>query len=217
MPLATYDTKTPTIDSALAASRVGGDVDLLGRLFASFLRNQAEDVARLCEACSEEDWSLALRLAHTLKGAAASIGAQPLERCAAEFEQHCSKLRKNPDDTALEILDSELQSLQRLHHQVLSELETRLCGAERTTRPPLRTTTNAPGPLLEELCRLLEQFDIAAVALWERRGGSVPAAEAMTLESALADYDFEAALAEARRLQHQYATLPAEADAGVAT
>ncbi|MBL0124406.1 MAG: PAS domain S-box protein [Betaproteobacteria bacterium] len=75
----------------LAALRGNADdyLDVLGR----FVKSHAEDMARMAECLASGDHATALRIAHTLKGTGAILGADHLAAVAASVE---SRLRANP-------------------------------------------------------------------------------------------------------------------------
>ncbi|MBF0310479.1 MAG: CHASE2 domain-containing protein [Magnetococcales bacterium] len=77
---------TPFLDLATALVRVGGNRRLLANLLHDFLVRHGDDPRRLAEALEQGDLPLAHRLAHTLKGIAASLGAIELQEAAAALE-----------------------------------------------------------------------------------------------------------------------------------
>ncbi len=69
---------------------VGGDDEVMGEILDLFLEDAPRQIAALGEAITRGDWDEARRLAHTLKGSASNVGAEPLRQAAWSLEQ-CSK------------------------------------------------------------------------------------------------------------------------------
>lgn len=72
------------IDTALGLSRVMGNRSLYRSLLQKFAAGQRDCVERIRVALAADDWALAERLAHTLKGVSGNIGASTLQQQAAE-------------------------------------------------------------------------------------------------------------------------------------
>jgi HPt (histidine-containing phosphotransfer) domain-containing protein len=77
----------PALDVATALSRMEGDRELLGITLNAFLETIPGLMEALDGAISDADAEGLARAAHTLKGGAASICAEPVRRVAERFEQ----------------------------------------------------------------------------------------------------------------------------------
>ena len=71
-------------------ARMMGKVDAYTNLLRKFHRTQQDFVAQFRQAVAEQRQPDALRMAHTLKGAAANIGARALADAAAQVEKDCA-------------------------------------------------------------------------------------------------------------------------------
>lgn len=71
-------------DSALM--RLGGDEELLSELLRLFIETIPQQIARLKEAIDKADMELAREIAHSVKGAAANIGAVSVQQGALQAE-----------------------------------------------------------------------------------------------------------------------------------
>jgi CheY-like chemotaxis protein len=80
----------PGIDVAVGLANAGGNRVLYARLLKVFLRVNADFDAQWRAAGSGADASARMRLAHTLKATAGSLGALGVGRCAADLEQVCA-------------------------------------------------------------------------------------------------------------------------------
>lgn len=74
------------IDLTKALEQMGGNREMLNRMLVKFKDEHQQAVQVIMDAYDAEDFSLAHRLAHSLKGIAASIAAEPLRVQAAELE-----------------------------------------------------------------------------------------------------------------------------------
>jgi HPt (histidine-containing phosphotransfer) domain-containing protein len=66
--------------------RLDGDEELMQELLDLFLADTPGRLEDLAEAMGQDDWELLHRLAHTLKGSAANLGARQLSGVAAALE-----------------------------------------------------------------------------------------------------------------------------------
>jgi PAS domain S-box-containing protein len=142
----------PTLDRAAALQRLGGDEALLASIATTFIADAAGWPVRLREYLERNDRDAALRMLHTIKGAAATLGACELSQFAAEQEE---ALRHGiaPDSEAL---------LARL-----AELGERSCAALRLLQPEqsehvLPLDRLALSHQLAELHGLLQDGDMRA-------------------------------------------------------
>ena len=97
----------PALDKEEALRRFGGNEDLVQEVYSIFAQETPEVMHRLKKALEEDDLQGIYFAAHTIKGSAARIGAEPCRETAAELEQ-AAKAEKTEDLPALtEKLDSE--------------------------------------------------------------------------------------------------------------
>lgn len=76
----------PGVDQAVGLGIVQNDRRLYRRLLGMFLEEYTGFEQAMADAVQQGDWPLATRLAHTLKGAAGTIGAVPLASAAGALE-----------------------------------------------------------------------------------------------------------------------------------
>lgn len=192
-------TAVPAINHAGGIARLMGDGALFTRVLARFRNDYRPAAAGIRTALDGGDMALALRLVHTLKGAAGMIEAVPLRRAAHALEQ----MLRNGDANAAAY--AALARLQEELERVLRELDV-LAGslAERTVgmpaaRAPVPVPTVADGAgVLQRLVALLDEgngdaVDLvrdAAPALAAQLGDSAYRAVAEAVEG----FDFDGAL-----------------------
>lgn len=74
-------------DKTAALAETAGDEALLEELLTLFQQAAAEDLDRIRQAVSVGDSATAVAAAHSLKGAAASLGIESMRRLAEAVEQ----------------------------------------------------------------------------------------------------------------------------------
>ena len=77
----------PVFDRAALLDRVDGDEELLGELLAIFLEQTVADLDALKQAAEGGSAEDAHRGAHSIKGAAANMGAMAVSHAAREAEE----------------------------------------------------------------------------------------------------------------------------------
>jgi CheY-like chemotaxis protein/HPt (histidine-containing phosphotransfer) domain-containing protein len=80
------DSAAPAIDKAAVLKRLGGDEELYHELLHLFLEHAPRQITQLKEAVEAGDVALSERMAHSLKGASANVGAVTLQQEAARAE-----------------------------------------------------------------------------------------------------------------------------------
>lgn len=85
--------------------RMSGDSELLVNLFALYQTDAPKKLDALQQLARVRDMSQVARLAHSLKGASATVGASRMCQLAMDLEQ----IAKNGDDAGLEKKFQEIQ------------------------------------------------------------------------------------------------------------
>jgi two-component system sensor histidine kinase/response regulator len=100
------------LNSETGIRLAAGNVALYNRILDKFRRSHIDHVAEMRVAIASGDWSTARRMAHTLKGEAAQIGAEPL-RCDAEQLEHALRKGEAVDriNALLDLVDASLEEL----------------------------------------------------------------------------------------------------------
>ena len=159
-------------------------------LMEKFVSGQADTPAQISSALASEDWGTAERLAHTLKGVAAQIGATQIQRTAEEMQV---AIRQRQPQAILEKL---LQQLNSDLPPLLSSIAARLPSPKVQERGP-QLSPEACATLLQQLQAQLHSGDFASQQTLDEDGGSLRAAlgEAYDgIAQAIRDYDFTLAL-----------------------
>ncbi|MDD2545244.1 MAG: response regulator [Burkholderiaceae bacterium] len=193
----------PGIDRAAGLASTMGQGPLYERMLRKFHTGQADFRARFLAAMQEADPTAALRCAHTLKGTAGTIGARGVQAAALALEQACQEGRP-------------AEVVQDLLARVCAELDPVLAGLSLRPDAPAGAAPDATlqpvealGALrseLDALQALIEHGDTEAAdrvqALQAQVGeGGAQAAALHALALALADCDFDKALAQLQSLR----------------
>jgi two-component system sensor histidine kinase/response regulator len=190
------------VNHADGLARLMGDRVLYARVLARFRKEYRDAADRIRGALAAGDIELALRLAHTLKGAAGMIEAVPLREEAHALEQ---ALRQGDGDPG-----RPLMRLERALARVLRELDA--ADGVPQAASPSSSPSHPPSPpamqdggksVSAQLCALLADGDGDAVDLVQ------DAAASLTRElgeecyrhiaAAIEVFDFEGALAAITR------------------
>jgi HPt (histidine-containing phosphotransfer) domain-containing protein len=105
------------LDSAAAIANLSGDRSLYAQIVEVFLEDQAVQRSELVAALAAADHVAARRHAHTLKGMAATVGAERLRLRALALELAC----KAADPAAIAVAEPPLHTELEATNQALQE------------------------------------------------------------------------------------------------
>ncbi|EML0344268.1 response regulator, partial [Vibrio vulnificus] len=134
-----------------AIFNTGGNKESYLSILSRFLEMQLEELPMFKEVVEKEDWDMASRMAHTLKGAAANLGVTPLAQLAVKMEKSIDHRSK----TVIGELELAGVALDKLHAQ-LSEWQKRHVNVSEQE-------CGEAAELYKRLVELVEQYDVAAV------------------------------------------------------
>ena len=185
----------------MALRRLESDADLYRHLVADFVATEATSGARIGGALDAGDLELATRLAHTLRGLAAMVGAAELAARAAMLEK--SLRAGNVDEGRQELgnVEGRLREVVRLLGGLI--------GAGPEPRPAPQGPSSAVDvaraqEILRETTRRLDEGRPDAADCVRDLAATLPGTEfapgVNALARALDDLDFEAAQQAARGL-----------------
>ncbi len=184
----------PGIDMAAGLARTMGDKSFYSSLLVRFRDSNRDFQSSFRKACDGGDSTAPERVAHTLKGAAGTIGAWDLHAAAGRLEQACCD--GLPPDTIDTLADDVLKQLA----PVIAGLSTLGKPANENRRDA--STSEAADPekiraVTEKLEALLSYGDASAGDLLEENSVLLQAAFPQHLhriDEAIQSFDFEAAL-----------------------
>jgi HPt (histidine-containing phosphotransfer) domain-containing protein len=157
----------PAVNHAGGVARLMGDGALFGRVLARFRNEYRLAAAGIRTAHDQGDTALALRLVHTLKGAAGMIEAVPLRRQADVVER---LLRTGTGDVhgSLACLQDELE-------RVLRELDALALTLPERPAAPAPRPAELDHDIVERLMTLLDEGNGDAVDLVREGAGALAA------------------------------------------
>ena len=85
------------INIAESLARIGNNGEFYKKILTQFKSSNADVADRICTAVKKGDNTTAERLAHTIKGVAANIGAEDLQLAAAELEKSIKQAEDSAD------------------------------------------------------------------------------------------------------------------------
>ena len=176
-----------------ALQRLLGNEELYQKLLQEFALDQEAAVKTAQEAMLQEDWEVAVRTAHTLKGSAANLGAMALSKAAAQLEMALRGKEATPDlfQQAQEELQRVLSSIREAWPSEAAEEATPQAGEDAWLQAE---------PELGELRRLLAEFDSEAQEYFQaHKKNWAPLFDAMEfsrLEQLLRRFELEDALTQ---------------------
>ncbi|QBG48767.1 Hpt domain-containing protein [Verrucomicrobia bacterium S94] len=88
-----------------------GKRELYAAILTAFLKNNADVVERVREACAVHDMKTATRLVHSLKGAAGTIGAVRLQETSLAAERALSEGEAQAAETEIREIERQMMPL----------------------------------------------------------------------------------------------------------
>ncbi len=180
------------IDVGDGLARTMGNRAFYLQLLSQFRSNQADTPAKIREAFEQNDLQLAERLAHTLKGVAAQVGAIPMAALSEQIE-HDIRLGATVDDLSplLQRLEADMNDLWVAMSHVIdvpAKIDPDACAVD----------SEAMHSLLQQFAKLLREYDGAAFDVFEKSGAQFIAALGSDAHKEIAQaalqYDFDVAL-----------------------
>jgi two-component system, sensor histidine kinase and response regulator len=180
------------LNAASGLRRSGDDQDLYRELLTMFVSSNLDFERSFQKLVAAQVWPDAQRLAHTLKGTAATLGADAVVGPAHELEQAAKKCDEAATTLALAavtpVLEPLLLALQRHFDQTTQTQE--VASTERAA-------PSNPGvpPCLAQLVEFLKDGDSEAIEVWnQNRDAFVRVLDFQQLrriETALKNYEFD--------------------------
>ncbi|MBF0159693.1 MAG: CHASE domain-containing protein [Magnetococcales bacterium] len=195
------------INSHLGLQHVDHRRSLYWDLLAKFNQRQSRAAAAIRTALEQQEWDTAERLSHTLKGLAATIGAEQLQQLAKQLEGAIHRADAPAD--CFQLLEQVAGELGRVCHSIEQALAAS-DGPAIPVTPDESATTPAPAPAggvdQSQLAALFQQTATALLCCDSAAESLCASIEALVrqtpgqqkvaaIQKKLAVYDFDAALA----------------------
>jgi two-component system, sensor histidine kinase and response regulator len=182
----------PGLDVGDGLRRVAGNVRLYRSLLGQFVEQHAKAADEISASIEQQDFPLAERLLHTLKGVAGNLGARTTNSMAAELEISLRNRDLHSLSAGLPRLSIELAlTMEAIGNSLAAD------AADRHRCPAVFDPTDTIA-LLKNIKHLLANDDGGALDQLldarERIEGILSDAELNTLEKAVRDFEFTVAL-----------------------
>jgi len=198
----------PGIDTNAGVQRVGGSVESYLKLLKKFVSNQADAINEIIHSHANGSNEEAVRLAHTLKGVSATLGADELSSIAAKLEKSLNEQPELLPETLLEQTSAALEQTLTLLRSALN-LEPPSPEGESAAATPAELT-NLPADFkdkLESLMEKLEQYDSETDELLDdilmAAAGTAQESALKALSEPIGQYDFEGAAEQLKAILKQ--------------
>jgi len=181
------------LDSAWGLTRVGGNHDLYRRLLQGYKRDFGQVIEQLQQAIAHEDGPQAQRLAHSLRGVSANLGAEAIAKPAEKLEMAIKHQGLDNLDPLIQAVDEPLkalmQTLQLNEQSALSASQGASSWPQGVTelRQQLQRGSAEASQVLPSLQFICEQKGLAK--------------DYQALVEAVDDYEFEQALAQLEAIE----------------
>jgi two-component system sensor histidine kinase/response regulator len=182
-------------DFELGSKIVRGNLSKLAHLLNTFAKGHVDDIVRLRACLETGDMADALRLAHTLKGVAATLGAEDLRQCALAVEQAV----REPQTTA-HLLDC-IANLENLLLPLVVAIQQLPGQTSPVKQRNVAEDWAKAQKILQQLEALLIHDDTRAHSIWRDAApllGAVLGPLAAPLRSEIEGFDFQQALQTVR-------------------
>ncbi|MCG9783729.1 response regulator [Vibrio brasiliensis] len=132
---------------------IGGDRESYFSILSRFLATQLEELPMFKEVVDKEDWEMAARMAHSLKGSSANLGIELLAKLAGKMERSIKEHSK----TALGELEVSSAIVEKLHQE--------LTQWQQESQPQPAKSQVDPKQLYQQLVTLVDEYDVEALAI----------------------------------------------------
>ncbi|MEI7843075.1 MAG: ATP-binding protein [Gallionellaceae bacterium] len=189
----------PGVSVARGLIALNGNAEKYASLMKRFVSEHSRDINLMETHLATKEYEEARRVAHTIKGTAATMGAEKLAALAANID---SRLRaRGDDDLASELFSEDIAGMRAEFAALSGALATAL------TQPVATPQLDAHELkiLLNEFASLLEQNDAAAIPLFEKNQLALHATfgeAGIALGEQIKHFDFSGALVALQNLRH---------------
>ncbi|MCX8035972.1 MAG: PAS domain S-box protein [Candidatus Sumerlaeia bacterium] len=122
-PKTAHDGPDSLVDFRAALRHCAGDRELLRTTAQTFSDNLVKSIAQLREATAQGDWAAVRRLAHNLKGSAATVGAIRAYALAIELGKAAQNANSDDARALIEALNEQVEPLRRAFDTLLQSGE----------------------------------------------------------------------------------------------
>ena len=196
----------PGIDVAAALRNLNGNRELLTELLVVFAEEHADQATNLRRAAELGEWKRVNAIAHGLKGASSTLGANYIAVAARDIESEARDSAPNAPFIVERIEELRIATLEVVGGLKAAQAEPEDSGEEPATSVPAPPNVL---PAVEKLLRMLREGDADAETESERLAALLARTElgalAASVAAAAGRYDFDGAADTLLKLQEELA------------
>ena len=185
------------LDTELGMRRMMGKQSLYLDILSKYVTSQAHTGTDIQEAIAAGDLSLAERIAHSAKAVSGNIGASHLQALASDLE---NLIREKATSEAIQ---QKLEPFSTGQEALVKAIRQALPQTSGTEKPASELSDAALAAILQNLAKLLADDDSEASYVLETHfdtlRSTLTADEFITLENAINQFDYEAALSQLKQ------------------
>ena len=189
----------PGLNMKAGLRRMAGNTTLYKKLLCQYAASQQDAAAKIRKSLYSADRLTAERIAHTLKGVSANIGAQNIETAAAAVEQ---ALRNNQLTESVETLLADLETALR---SLVKSIRTTLPSGQPLSVAQLLPPSGRCAEHLDKLQSLLMEIDSEALEYFDQIHNDIATAfspkDFRQFEHLLRNFELEQALEKLKAMR----------------
>lgn len=112
-------------DDKALTNRLMNNLAFTSKIISIFLNDTSKQIRKLTKTVREHNWEVAVQMAHTIKGGAASVGGNKLHAAVLEIEKACKTANWGEAEALLPELNKQFEILERAMREYLKTLSRR--------------------------------------------------------------------------------------------
>ena len=180
----------PLLDLVFATKQLGGNEELLKKMFGKFAEQYADSVQTVRDHVDEKNYDGAKRIIHGIKGVSGNLGLRALQHACRDAEHILLK----PDDPTLDShLAQCIDDFERLLYATLNEIQTYEPGEPEEAEAPIaEDNVQAVDEAKSTLLKAIENFQFISPPELKELLGKLQSTsiDVASLEKAINDLDY---------------------------
>ncbi len=180
----------PLLDLVFATKQLGGNEELLKKMFGKFAEQYADSVQTVRDHVDEKNYDGAKRIIHGIKGVSGNLGLRALQHACRDAEHILLK----PDDPTLDShLAQCIDDFERLLYATLNEIQSYEPGeSEEAEAPVVEDSRQAVDEAKSTLLKAIENFQFISPPELKELLGKLQSTsiDVAGLEKAINDLDY---------------------------
>ena len=189
------------LDTKGGIDRVGGNIKIYTNILKKFCANHADAAKEIKEAIDKNDFELAERIAHTIKGVAGNIGADKVFKCAVDLDailKEAQEKKKISDEKQFTNLVAELTA--NIETLIVEIKKSAILADDKASTDKKEFDPAKFAELIAKLADLLDDDDSEAQECLEELMAISDNPQLKEMSEMVGDYEFEEALEILKKL-----------------